>query len=467
MEEVFKAMRDIHPHKAPGRDGLPGLFYRQYWPTIGTEVTKVCLGILNDGIQEQSAFVGDRLIQDNAIIGFESLRCMKTKRFGNGRKMALKLDMSKAYDRVEWNFLRTMMRGLGYEEQWIEKIMRCVESVAFSVLINGEQIGNFQPTRGLRQGDSLSPYLFLLCLEDDSFVFLDAKENECDTMKNILQQYSRLSGQQVNLEKSEVSMGKRISSTMGQDLANRLVSNHAKYLGLPSFVGRRKQEVFELITNLHSLATNFWWGDTKDHKKLHWSTWDKLCRPKEEGGLGFRSLTEFNQALLAKQGWRLIHNPQTLLTLVLKNSYYPNTSFMKAGCPTRASCVWKGICWGRKILKEGARWRVGNGREINVWEDKWLPRPHGATLSQFPDLPPKTKLHKFITWEGNLNMGEITKHFHKDDIPWIQGIPIDLYMEDTLIWPFTPNGQYIVKSGYRVGREMNLNPTRCSDMAAI
>uniref|UniRef100_A0A803QI02 Reverse transcriptase n=1 Tax=Cannabis sativa TaxID=3483 RepID=A0A803QI02_CANSA len=153
---------------------------------------------------------------------------MKTKRFGNGRKMALKLDMSKAYDRVEWNFLRTMMRGLGYEEQWIEKIMRCVESVAFSVLINGEQIGNFQPTRGLRQ--------------DDSFVFLDAKENECDTMKNILQQYSRLSGQQVNLEKSEVSMGKRISSTMGQDLANRLVSNHAKYLGLPSFVGRRKQE---------------------------------------------------------------------------------------------------------------------------------------------------------------------------------------------------------------------------------
>ncbi|KAM6553322.1 hypothetical protein CsatB_014084 [Cannabis sativa] len=64
-------------------------------------------------------------------------------------------------------------------------------------------------------------------------------------------------------------------------------------------------------------------------------------------------------------------------------------------------------------------------------------------------------------------MGEITKYFHKDDIPWIQGIPIDLYMEDTLIWPFTPNGQYIVKSGYRVGREMNLNPTRCSNLTAV
>ncbi|XP_030487056.2 uncharacterized protein LOC115703971 [Cannabis sativa] len=64
-------------------------------------------------------------------------------------------------------------------------------------------------------------------------------------------------------------------------------------------------------------------------------------------------------------------------------------------------------------------------------------------------------------------MAEIDKHFHKDDIPWIQGIPIDLYMEDTLIWPFTPNGQYIVKSGYRVGREMNLNLTRCSNMTDI
>ncbi|KAF4350693.1 hypothetical protein F8388_003414 [Cannabis sativa] len=79
----------------------------------------------------------------------------------------------------------------------------------------------------------------------------------------------------------------------------------------------------------------------------------------------------------------------------------------------------------------------------------------------------KETRRKFITWDGNWNMAKIDKHFHKDDISWIQGIPIDLYMEDTLIWPFTPNGQYIVKSGYRVGREMNLNPTRCSNMTDI
>ncbi|KAF4368373.1 hypothetical protein F8388_019090 [Cannabis sativa] len=64
-------------------------------------------------------------------------------------------------------------------------------------------------------------------------------------------------------------------------------------------------------------------------------------------------------------------------------------------------------------------------------------------------------------------MEDVKKHFHEDDIPWIQGIPIDLYVEDTLTWPYTPNGQYIVKSGYRIGREINIHPTRCSNMEDI
>uniref|UniRef100_A0A803PUH4 Reverse transcriptase n=1 Tax=Cannabis sativa TaxID=3483 RepID=A0A803PUH4_CANSA len=605
-EDVHAAMRNIHPHKAPGSDGMPGLFYRLYWPKIGEEVTKVCLGILNEGrplneindtliclipkiekptrmanfrpislcnviykivakclagrmkhslaqaiSEEQSAFVGGRLIQDNAIIGFESLHCMKKRRFGNGRKMALKLDMSKAYDRVEWGFLITMMRGLGYEEDWIEKIMRCVTSVSFSVLINGERIGKFTPTRGLRQGDSLSPYLFLICSEglscliqeaeragsihgirfgkegvkvshlffaDDSFVFLEGNEAECDTMSSILQRYSRLSGQQINLEKSEVSMGSRISSQLGNYLANRLgvslVGQHTKYLGLPSFIGRRKKEVFEmikdkvwnklkswkstmfsqagkeilikaviqaipsysmscfrlpkkLIHSLHSLAANFWWGDTKENKKIHWSTWAKLCKPKEEGGLGFRSLTEFNQALLAKQGWRLIHHPHSLLARVLKHSYYPNSSFLQAKCQPGASSIWQGITWGRQIIVEGARWRVGNGRTVRIWEDKWIPRPNDTITYRHTDLAPNTTIHKLLTEEGDWKTDMIHAYFHKDDIPWILGTPVDIQEEDVLTWPLSSKGHYLVKSGYRVARELNVCPTRCSNMDQI
>lgn len=109
------------------------------------------------------AFVPNRMITNNTTIAFECVHFMKKKVKGKKGHMALKLVMSKAYDRVERSFLEKVFSIIGFPQRWICMIMRCVSIVTFSVLINGEPYRDFHLHRGLRQGDLLSPYLFILC----------------------------------------------------------------------------------------------------------------------------------------------------------------------------------------------------------------------------------------------------------------------------------------------------------------
>ena len=90
--------------------------------------------------------------------------CMARKKEKKG-SLALKLDVSNAYDHVKWNFLRGIMVRLGFPEIWVDRVMCCVTTPSYSVLINGKPYGAISPSRGLHQGDPLSPYLFLLCTE--------------------------------------------------------------------------------------------------------------------------------------------------------------------------------------------------------------------------------------------------------------------------------------------------------------
>lgn len=206
---------------------------------------------------------------------------MKRKNGGQEGEVALKLDISKAYDRVSWEYLQERMIIMGFSEKWVKWIMLCVTTVSYSISFQGSMIGPIIPKRGLRQGDPLSPYLFLLCVEglslslknaslegrvkgckisssaptvshllfaDDSFLFFKASAEEANSVKAVLNDYEEFSGQAVNFQKSAVFFSSNVRRDKQAEIKQILgvfsdIGN-SKYLGLPSLVGRSKKTVF-------------------------------------------------------------------------------------------------------------------------------------------------------------------------------------------------------------------------------
>ncbi|XP_012468921.2 uncharacterized protein LOC105787003 [Gossypium raimondii] len=370
-EEVCSTLKAMSPLKASSEDGIGAIFYHRFWHIVGKDVANFCIEtmqgfqkILNVCIDEaQSAFVLGRLITDNIIAAYETLHSMKRKRIGR--------------------------------KGWIEKVMGCVTSVSYSVVMNGEVYELFFPSQGLRQGDPISPYLFLICDEglstllrravsrgvlngfrvsrqaprithlfftNDSLIFGDASINGAMVIKEILEAYAKCSGQEVNLDKS----GSFLSSNVDQfnrDNVCRVLGvnrnlNLENYLGLPSMVG--------LCRDLEAVMARFWWQKKAGKKGLHWCSWKKLSVPKEEGGMGFRDLAKFNIALLAKQGWHLMENLSSLLARLLKAKYYRGSDFMEASLGANPSFFWRSIWCAKGLLGSGLKWRIGSGTSMSI-----------------------------------------------------------------------------------------------------
>ena len=264
------------------------------------------------------------------------------------------------------------------------------------------------------------------CFADNSLLFCKANGAECNKLMEILRIYESASGQKINTEKSSIFFSPNTSQERKDEIFSILGpmndSQHTKYLGLPSIIGRSKKQIFakirekvgknlagskgkllsmggkeilikavaqaipsytmscfllpmSLCEDLERDLRSFWWGQKQQESKIAWVGWKKMCQPKSLDGLGFRNLHAFNLALLAKQAWRILTNSSSLAARILKAKYFPYEDILNASLGNSPSFTWRSIFQSIEVIKSGTRWRVGNGRLIHIWEDTWLPSP--------------------------------------------------------------------------------------------
>ena len=178
-----------------------------------------------------------------------------------------------------------------------------------------------------------------------------------------------------------------------------------------------------------------------------------MCKSKLRGGMGFRNLQAFNLAMLAKQGWRLLSNPHSLVAGIYKAKYFPHDDVLNSQLGNNPSYAWRSIFNDLKVIKRGTRWRVGNGKVIHIWEDKWPPIPSTFKVISPPriltDFPMVSTLidSESRRWKVDL----VRSIFLPFEVNTIMNIPLSYnLLEDKIIWIGNKRGEFTMKSAYYI-----------------
>ncbi|XP_019186532.1 PREDICTED: uncharacterized protein LOC109181235 [Ipomoea nil] len=472
-EEVKTTLFSMFPDKAPGPDGMNSGFYQQFWSVVGEDVTRFIMHALNSGefpeglndtniilipkkevpetvadlrpialsnviyrimakmltnrmktlmsdliSESQSAFIPSRLITDNILVAAEVGHYLNRKQCGAVGWSALKLDMSKAYDRMEWKFLERMLVVLGFSEKWIQLIMLCVTTVNYTVMVNR--------CLEVEQADNFGKYLGL-----PSFVGRNKRAVFAYVEEKIRQRIG--------------SWSKKMLSQAGKEVLLKSVAQ-----SMPTF----SMSIFLLpetvCQSIERTMNKFWWGSGRD-RGIHWKAWDMLCVPKKYGGLSFKELRAFNLAMLGKQAWRFLTNPGSLATRIYKARYYPTTGFVDATIGRCLSFCWRSIMAAHPTVTAGVRRRIGNGQSTLIWGHPWLPDgPSPLIQTNILEELREARVTGLIdpqssTWDPHI----LSDIFIPEDVNRILKIPVSPDYDDSWYWMGDPKGTYTVKNAYR------------------
>ncbi|XP_031116716.1 uncharacterized protein LOC116020380 [Ipomoea triloba] len=464
-EEVKEAVFDMAPFKAPGPDGFQAGFYQKTWNVVNEVTSNFALeffssgkipvgcndtvlslipkvtspefanqfrpiGLCNTSYKiltkmmttrlkfimrkligpYQTSFVPGRQITDNILVYQETLHSMRYKQ-GKEGWMIVKIDLEKAYDRLSWDFIQSTLLYAGFNECWIRNIMECVCTSRLAVACNGQTSDWFKPKRGIRQGDPISPILFVLCIErlshlienavdkgtwkglkitrkgpilshlffaDDLVLFGEASMHQASVIKKCLEEFCSMSGQR---NQSRIILRIDIKSTVEVSwvekenvITSRTSGSHSIGPNNYSWIYHATTYLPQgVISRLERLSRDFIWGAVDGERKCNLINWQTVLQPKESGGLGIRSLEPTNRAYLAKLGWRFLNDEDSLWVKILKVKYTNGRTDLDSWeAKARMSNAWRGLIKAAPILKEGSRKYVKDGRATKFWLDNWI-----------------------------------------------------------------------------------------------
>ncbi|XP_075080304.1 uncharacterized protein LOC142165824 [Nicotiana tabacum] len=375
--------------------------------------------------EEQSGFVKGRNIVENILLTQEIVTDIRL-RTKAGPNVILKLDMTKAYDRLSWLFLTKVLRKMGFTERLIGIVFGLVSNNWYSILINGQAHGFFKSSRGVKQGDPVSPTLFILAAEalsrglnalhtnlyfcgfgmpkwspkinhlayaDDMIIFSSSDETSLMLIIQVLNAYEVASGQLVNKTKSAVYLH-YLTDMEVVSKVERITGIHRNdfpiiYLGCPIFYARRKLEYYQplitkvmdklqswqavnppnyVINRLHKLFAQFFWSSSVGGTSRHWASWNTLCMPVEEGGIGFKSLHDVAKTLFSKLWWNFRTKPSLWSSFVCQKYCKKMNSVIVPW--KRGSHIWRKMLECRDLIEHQIFWQTKRGSSL-FWFENW------------------------------------------------------------------------------------------------